>query len=103
MSYFDRKQYDKVVCVDGFTVSIQASETSYCVPRTNTADRYESVELGYPTASDELIMDYAEDAARPSDTVYGYVPVSIVNLLIAKHGGTVSGTAPPGVILLPVK
>ena len=95
--------YQKVVCADGFAVSIQASETSYCTPRENVVHKYEAVELGFPSRSDDLILDYAEDPVTPMDTVYAYVPVGIVNLLIAKHGGTVSGTAPPGVILLPVK
>jgi hypothetical protein len=36
----------------------------------------------------------------PTDTVYAYVPVDIVTLVIAKHGGMVSGEVPPGVIAL---
>ena len=47
-----------------------------------------------------MILKWAEDPENPCDTVYGYVPVTVVNLVIAKHGGAVSGTAPPGVILL---
>ena len=92
--------YKKVVCKDGFTVSIQANETSYCSPRMNGASVYDEVELGFPSRPDELIEEWAEDRDRPTDTVYGWVPVRIVNLLIAKHGGAVSGEAPPGVILL---
>lgn len=95
--------YKKVVCADGFTVSIQASDTSYSIPRENTASRYESVELGFPSDSDELILEFAEDPHAPCETVYAYVPIQIVNLLIVKHGGIVSGTAPPGVLLLPAK
>ncbi len=96
-----RVMYDSVVCKDGFTVSVQASSTAYCNPRKDTAERYTSVELGFPSEDDEMIAQYAEDPDRPCDTVYAWVPVEIVNLLIAKHGGAVSGTAPPGVILLP--
>ena len=96
-----RVMYETVVCKDGFTVSVQASSTSYCNPRQDSAERYTSVELGFPSADDEMIAEYAEDISRPCDTVYGWVPVEVVNLLIAKHGGAVSGTAPPGVILLP--
>lgn len=103
MEHSERKMYERVVCTDGFTVSIQANETSYCSPRVNSAARYEAVELGFPSAADDLITGWAEDQSKPCDTVYGYVPVSVVNLLIAKHGGTVSGSAPPGVILLPTK
>lgn len=89
--------YKRVECEDGFSVSIQARSTSYCEPRVDGAEKYHSVELGFPSHEDELIMPYAEMPERPLDTVYGYVPVSVVNLLIAKHGGIVAGNAPPGV------
>jgi hypothetical protein len=95
-----RTLYEKVVCKDGYTVSIQASETSYCAPRINDAEVYEAVELGFPSLPDEMIEEWAEDRHRQTETVYGWVPVKVVNLLIAKHGGVVSGSAPPGVILL---
>jgi len=32
-------------------------------------------------------MPFAEQEEHPTDTVYGYVPVSIVDEVIAKHGG----------------
>jgi hypothetical protein len=32
-------------------------------------------------------MPYAEDAERPADTVYGYVPYEVVMEVIQKHGG----------------
>lgn len=46
------------------------------------------MELGFPSAADDLITDYAEDNSY-TDTVYGYVPVEIVDKLIEKHGGIV--------------
>ena len=39
----------------------------------------------------------AENPSAPTETVYGYVPVSDVYLLISKHGGVVSGEVPLGV------
>ena len=89
--------YKRVECRSGFSVSIQAKATSYCTPRIDHAEKYDSVELGFPSHEDELILEYAEMPGRPTDTVYGYVPVSVVNLLIAKHGGIIAGTVPPGV------
>lgn len=77
----------RLMCADGFSVSVQASETHYCTPRINGADKYETVELGFPSVEDSLIMDYAEEADRPTDTVYGFVPVHIVCELVEKHGG----------------
>ena len=38
-----------------------------------------------------------EDGDEPTKQVYPYVPVSIVSLVLAKHGGMVSGSVPPGV------
>lgn len=94
------QRFERVVCKDGFSVSIQASETSYCSPRFDNQLKYTEVELGFPSAEDELIIEWAEDRDRPTDTVYGWVPVQIVNMLIAKHGGIVAGTVPPGVVPL---
>lgn len=48
------------VCQNGFMVSIQASSIHYCSPRNNTAEEYETVELGYPTKVEGLIIQYAE-------------------------------------------
>ena len=84
---------DPVHCADGFNVSIQASERHYCTPRKSCAD-YTAVELGFPSVADELLTPYAEDSSKPTDTVYGWVPVDVVAQLIIKHGGLVSGELP---------
>lgn len=104
----------RIVCNDGYSVSVQASEYMYCEPRytqwqnedgwqvingdywsssgtprnfeTDHFIPYESVELGYPSEADESIYKYAEDDNYTS-TVYGCVPVKIVEQLIEKHGG----------------
>ena len=76
-----------VVCNDGFSISVQASESHYCYPRESYLDEYNCVELGFPNKKDELIMSYAEDPEKPTRTVYGYVPISIVQQLMDKHGG----------------
>lgn len=76
-----------VVCKDGYKISIQANTYAYCNPRENHADFYSEVELGYPNREDDLINDYAENPNEPTSTVYGYVPVEIVDQLLEKHGG----------------
>lgn len=76
-----------IVCVDGFKISVQAGEYLYCSPRINWAEEYDTVELGFPSEEGELIVDYAEDPNDLTETVYGYVPIDIVNKLIEKHGG----------------
>lgn len=79
----------RLVCNDGYSVSVQASRHHYCIPRINGADKYESVELGFPNVGDILISEYAEDPNDLTETVYGYVPVEVVNKLIEKHGGLI--------------
>ena len=78
----------RVICADGFTVSVQAGRGMYSTPRED-ADRYDAVELGYPSEADEQLMPYAETPERPTDTVYGYVPVELVDSVMEKHGGIV--------------
>lgn len=77
----------RLICKDGFDMSVQASNVHYCSPRVDNADYYSEVEVGYPTVSEEELLDYAEDRLRPTKTVYGYVPVESVDKIILKHGG----------------
>lgn len=94
-----RKRYQRVLCHDGYDISIQAGTHSYSHPRDDRGP-YSEVELGFPNRSDPLIDSYAENPESPTNTVYPYVPAKLTHLLIAKHGGAVSGEVPDGVILL---
>ena len=87
----------QVVCADGFTMSVQAFAGGYCTPRIDGADKYEEVEVGYPSHREELLMAWAEEPDKPTQTVYAYVPVQVVTNVIAKHGGIVDGEIPRGV------
>ena len=87
-NYYGFGRRPRVHCADGFSVSVQASQFHYCRPRIDSAEKYNAVELGFPSAADDLIIDYAEDNSY-TDTVYGYVPVEVVDKLIEKHGGIV--------------
>ncbi len=79
-----------LICKDGYSISVQASEYHYCTPRINLEDGcYYSVELGFPNEYDELIDKYAEDKGSIY-TVFGYVPIEVVDELITKHGGIAS-------------
>jgi hypothetical protein len=93
---------EKIVCKDGFSMSVQAHEGAYCIPRVDGAERYTQVEVGYPSQPESLLMEWAENPKAPTDTVYGYVPVSRISLVCAKHGGIVSGELPSGVVRLEV-
>ena len=76
----------KVICNDGFEMSVQAGQSLYSEPR-DVVDSYEEAEIGYPSEEESLITSYAEDNENLCDTVYGYVPCSIIDQVIEKHGG----------------
>ena len=109
-----QKVRPRIVCQDGYSVSVQASACYYCAPmytqfqsydgwhvingvywrmcekertfRTGHYIPYEAVELGFPSEEDELINKYAEDEDY-THAVYPYTPVDVVEQLIEKHGG----------------
>lgn len=76
----------RLYCNDGYSISVQASSFHYCRPQLDGVQNYESVELGFPSKEDELINEYAEGDDY-TKTVYGYVPIEVVERLIEKHGG----------------
>ena len=94
---------EKVVCVDGFSMSVQANGTAYCTPRASEADFYEEVEVGFPNQEESLLAQHAEDPDDLTGTVYGWVPRMTVINVIAKHGGMVSGELPAGFPMLMVR
>ena len=97
MSHQKPREY--VYCADGFNMSVQASKNCYCQPKANGKNVvYSRVEIGFPSEREELLDEYAEGYTigeqRWTETVYPYVPSQIVALVIAKHGGMVSGELP---------
>lgn len=71
----------RINCKDGFSMSVQAGQFSYSIPRKDLRDgNYTHVEVGFPSKEEELLKPY-------SDAVYGYVPVEVVDEIIGKHGG----------------
>ena len=79
----------RISCKYGFSVSVQGgTEFHYCTPRHH-CNQYIEVELGFPSATDSLLEGYAEDPSDPIGTVYGYVPIVVVENLVEKHGGMV--------------
>ena len=79
----------RIKCADGFTMSVQAGDWTYCSPRISGLGFYSAYEVGYPSEAEPLLMDYAENESTPTETVYGYVPVQVIVDVIAKHGGIV--------------
>ena len=83
-----RETNPHIHCKDGFHLSVQARSTSYCAPRDDHGP-WLLVEVGFPSATPEFIMDHCEDPENPTGTVYAYVPIGLVEKLIDYHGGMV--------------
>ena len=84
----------RIVCNDGFSLSVQCSEFAYSTPRQNVK-KYTAVEIGYPSSEEELLVEYAEDPGSLTGTVYGYVPIEVVREVLNKHRGiNISATFP---------
>ena len=76
----------RIECADGFVMSVQASHFHYCTPREDEGP-YSEVKVGFPSAQDPDLQPYAETPENPTGTVYGYVPIEIVEKVIENHGG----------------
>lgn len=91
---FVRKTYQDVQvlrpylwCNDGFGMSVQGGRTEYSYPRENSPD-FLSMEIGNILSDEELFHPYKDEKHKPyNKTVYGYVPIEIIQQVIEKHGG----------------
>lgn len=82
------RQVKAITCADGLSFSAQASKFHYCMPRDSVGP-WVAVEIGYPSERVEEFMEYAENPDDPTDTVYGQVPVAVVEAVVNNHGGIV--------------
>lgn len=90
-----------IVCNDGFHVSCQFGWAWHCTAYTYEdvdittvgkiklydEDDFKAVELGFPSEKVDIWMDYAEEDSDPTDTVYNWVPIDIVQQGLDLHGG----------------
>jgi len=76
----------QIVCKNGLAMSVQASQHHYCSPREDQGP-YQMVEVGFPNRKVEALMEYAENPATPTSTVYGFVPVEVINKIVDDNGG----------------
>lgn len=83
----------RIVCIDGFSMSVKGSSRHYCTPQ-NDVGPYSEVEIGFPSEAEPLINEFAEAPDNPTQTVYGWVKSEIVWDVILKHGGIKSGELP---------
>jgi len=75
-----------IVCADGCSLSVQASEFHHCLPR-NLTGPYTHVEVGFPSSPvPNSWIEYADSGEIDSD-VFAYVPIKLVVDFINSHGG----------------
>ena len=77
-----------IVCKDGFTLSVQASESHMCRPRSNMGP-WETVEVACVSDLPEFILEWAADPDTPEYDIFPNVPIEMVEKLIMFHGGPV--------------
>lgn len=83
--------HKRIVCADGFSMSVIAGNGAYSSPRFGPGP-YESVEVGFPSERpepwDDLWKGYLDAGSTdPTESVYPWVPIDDVRALIASHGG----------------
>ena len=87
----------KIVCADGFCMSVQAHEFSYCIPRQDEGP-HTHMEGGFPSSKplNPELLKYAElcGTNEYTETVYPYVAREVFEREFALHGGIVEGKMP---------
>lgn len=85
---------NRIVCLDGASVSVQANQYAYCTPRDDSGPYWE-VEAGFPSVTPPRSwLVYAENPENLLGTVYGYMPTAMIEEFISTHGGMIEGELP---------
>lgn len=70
----------RIVCADGYRLSVQASSIHYCIPE-NDAGPWTHVEVQADVTNEPLLQPYDDSFVAPR------VPIAVVMLVIHRHGG----------------
>ena len=88
------KTRPSIVCNDGLKMSIQASSAHMCSPKQSfeptLEKQYFTVEVGFPSETIPEFLEYMDwpiNQVEPTNSIYAYVPVRVVEEVIIKHGG----------------
>jgi hypothetical protein len=79
----------RVFAKDGWNISLQINKGNYCSSENgyrNIGHTMKTVEFGYPSEADSMLVEYAEDPTNLTETV-GSIPVSVLEEIFARHGG----------------
>lgn len=87
----------RIVCADGYSISVQARSSSYCLPREDNVP-HTHMEGGFPSSKplNAELLEYAELCGTDdyTETVYPYVPREVLERELELHGGAVEGRLP---------
>jgi hypothetical protein len=85
------KNCKRLLLADGNSLSIQASNFHYCSPHTDleTYHEYEEFEVGFPSRHYELLEKFQDGSGDQTDSVFGWVPESVITHIIEESGGVV--------------
>lgn len=78
----DMTYYIPIVCLDDFSMSIQASSKHFSHPKKDGLEKYSHYEVGFPSERPTYFADYE------LDNIYPWVPVELIVAEINAHGGT---------------
>lgn len=80
------KVIDAIQCVDGFTLSVQASTFHACTPRASSGP-YRTVEVmaGRGVLPSRFMLEEEDVCDEPM--IYRFVPIDMVAHVIDAHGG----------------
>ncbi len=77
----------KIVCTDGFKMSVQGNEMTYSIPRKVTTE-FKAMEIGFPSVKEDLIIEFIDNSEHdPTQSVYGHIPIDLIETIVEKHGG----------------
>jgi len=79
--------FPEMVCADGLRMSVQGHFGAYSFPRGDFEESYSQVEIMGPPGLPELSAYESDCNAVGEKMIYPYVPVRVVNAMIAARGG----------------
>jgi len=63
----------RIVCKDGVSLSVQASQSHYCSPRMDNSDYYLDVEVGYPSVRPPSSWKEYYDGEWQEEGIFGWM------------------------------
>ena len=79
----------RIVCADGFNVSLQVNSGNYCESENGYREfgkEFVSAEFGFTSIHEPMFAEYSENEEDTTGSV-GRVPVEVIDNCLVSHGG----------------